>query len=331
MNSIHRAVSQKIRASLSLFLAVLLLSSAGFFMSCSGASPEQCRIVTTVYPVYDWVLQILGEKADTYGVTYLCDRVSDLHSYQPSPADIATIAKADLFLLIGGASDAWSEKVLSGNHNESRKTVALIDTVDAKEEEALPGIDEGHDEAHDGELDEHIWLSLRNAERSVRAIESALKKLYPTDSAFFAGNANAYVARLNALDREYRTAVEGAARKTILVADRFPFRYLCEDYGISYYAAFPGCSSESNASIGTICFLSDRLLEENLPVVLITEGSDGAVARTVIKTAGSNAQIVALSSCQSVSRADLESGRVLSYLSEMEKNLGVLRQALGAK
>ena len=339
------------KKAISLILAVLLI--AGCLSACSSGSKQpapdtgRLQIVTTIFPEYDWVMNILGDNPAKAEVTMLLDTGVDLHSFQPTAADILKISTCDLFLYVGGESDEWAEDALREATNRDMVVINLLDVLgDAvKEEEVIEGMqeedhehehedDEEHDEDHDHEheegeveYDEHVWLSLRNAAVLVRCISDAVRKLDPDHGEAYKQNSEAYVEKLNALDAEYRAAVSSASVTTLLFGDRFPFRYLVEDYGLSYYAAFVGCSAETEASFETVAFLAQKVDELSLSAVLTIEGTDHRIAETVVQNTRSKDQrILTMDSLQSVTAKDVGNGA--TYLSLMEKNLSVLKDAL---
>ena len=304
----------------------------------ASAASNKLNIVTTIFPAYDWVREILGDETDRAEITTLLDSGVDLHSYQPTVDDIVKISECDLFLYVGGESDGWVEDALKNAPNKDRKVIRLLDVLgdSAKAEETVEGMQEeeqdheeeehGHEE--EAEYDEHIWLSLKNAQVLVAAISEALQESDPARKDTYAANAAAYAEKLSALDGEYRAAVDSGKYKTLLFGDRFPFRYLVDDYGLRYYAAFSGCSAESEASFDTVSFLAGKMDALGLPCVLTIEGTQHKIAETVVQnTAQKNQQILTMDSMQAVTANDASSG--VSYLSIMEKNLSVLKKALG--
>ena len=301
------------------------------------AAPEKkLQIVTTIFPEYDWVREIMGEQPDNAQITMLLDNGVDLHSYQPTADDMIKIADCDLFVYVGGESDGWVEDALKNAANKRLQVIDLLDVLkDAvKTEETVPGMqaedaheEEGHDHA-EAEYDEHVWLSLKNAQTLVGAISDALQKLDPENKDTYAANSQAYVKKLSALDGDYQAAVDGAAYKTVLFGDRFPFRYLVDDYGLNYYAAFAGCSAESEASFETVSFLAQKVDRLKLPCVLTIEDKQHKIAETIVQnTAEKNQKILTMDSMQSTTSRDVAAG--VTYLSVMEKNLTVLKEALG--
>ena len=495
---------------LALTMVVGLLAGCGKKNATENGETDsdKLKIVTTIFPEYDWVREILGGKAESTDLTMLLDNGVDLHSYQPTADDIVKISGCDLFIYVGGESDEWVDDALKEATNKDMKVIDLLDVLKdtVKTEEAMPGMqaEEGHNhgyshfadsdvqdrtlsdwdgdwqsvypylqdgvldevmerkaendsktaeeyrayyetgyktdvsqitidaennticfvkngvaakaayaykgyqiydyesgsrgvryffEATDGdsdapkyiqfsdhgiepgkaehfhiyfgndgfdalsqemdnwptyypvdmsgddikedmleheekEYDEHVWLSLKNAKTLVSAIADALQELDPDNKDTYAANASAYIEKLSALDGAYQSAVDGAARKTVLFGDRFPFRYLVDDYGLSYYAAFAGCSAESEASFETVSFLAKKVDELGLPCVLTIEGKNHKLAETIVRsTAGKNQKVLTMDSMQSMTSKDAANGT--AYLSVMEQNLSVLKEALG--
>ena len=312
-------------------LFIVMLAAALLILSACGGAPTETRgseglnVVVTIFPEYDWVMNIMGEIPGN--VTLLMDSGVDLHSFQPSAGDIVKLASCDLFIYVGGESDAWAEDALKEAVNPDMIVLDLMDILGsaAVTEETVEGM-EPEEEEEEPEYDEHVWLSLKNAEVFCGAIADALTSLDPGHGDAYAANAAAYEARLGELDAAYQAAVESAPRDTLLFGDRFPFRYLTDDYGLRYYAAFRGCSAETEASFETVTFLAGKADELSLPVILTIEGSDGRIARTIAENAAGDPAILTLDSMQSVTREEAEAGA--SYLSIMERNLDVLTQAL---
>lgn len=276
--------------------------------------------------------EILGDKADHAEVTMLLDNGVDLHSYQPTADDIIKISDCDLFIYVGGESDGWVEDALKEAANKDMQVINLLDVLgeQVKEEEVVEGMEAEEEESEDEdepEYDEHVWLSLKNAETLCNAITDALEEIDPANKDAYAANAASYLEKLADLDGEYKTVVDNAARKTVLFGDRFPFRYLVDDYGLSYYAAFAGCSAETEASFETISFLAGKVDELGLPCVLTIEGAQHKIAETIVQnSAAKNQSILTLNSMQSTTSADAANGT--TYLSVTESNLDVLKQAL---
>lgn len=319
---------------LALFMLVGALAGCG--KQNDTNQTDKLSIVTTIFPEYDWVREILGEKADNAEITMLLDNGVDLHSYQPTADDIVKISDCDLFIYVGGESDEWVEDALRNAANGNMKVINLLEVLgdSVKTEEIVEGMQEEEHEyedaeehEHEEEADEHVWLSLKNAKMLVRVISKALQELDPNNKDIYAANADAYVKKLSALDAEYQAAVDAASNKTILFGDRFPFRYLVDDYGLRYYAAFVGCSAETEAGFETISFLAKRVDELKLPCVLTIEGAQHKIAETIVRnTTAKNQRVLTMDSMQSTTSKDVKNGT--TYLSVMEKNLSVLKEAL---
>lgn len=327
---------------LALFMLVSALAGCG--KQNDTNQTDKLSIVTTIFPEYDWVREILGDKADNAEITMLLDNGVDLHSYQPTADDIVKISDCDLFIYVGGESDEWVEDALRNAANRNMKVINLLEVLgdSVKTEEIVEGMQEEehehedaeeheHEDAeeheHEEEADEHVWLSLKNAKMLVRVISKALQELDPDSKDIYAANADAYVKKLSALDAEYQTAVDAASNKTILFGDRFPFRYLVDDYGLRYYAAFVGCSAETEAGFETISFLAKRVDEWKLPCVLTIEGAQHKIAETIVRnTTAKNQRVLTMDSMQSTTSKDVKNGT--TYLSVMEKNLSVLKEVL---
>ena len=316
------------KAAAAALCGAVLAGTALCLIPAPADEPEKkLSIVTTIFPICDWTEQILGEEADNVSLVLLTDG-KDMHSFQPSAQDIVTIVESDLFLYTGGESDAWVRDVLKDGSGKERIDISLVDVLGdaAREEETVPGMQAEEETEEDGSSasDEHVWLSLRNAALFADTISEALGQLDPDNAGVYEENAREYTAKLNALDEEYREAVEKAPLKTLVFADRFPFLYLMKDYGLEYYAAFAGCSSETEASFETVIFLADKVDELGTDVILTIEGGDQSLAKTVAGSAKADkADILVMDSMQGPQAKDA------SYLSVMEQNLEILKKAMG--
>ena len=314
-------------------------------------------VVCTIFPEYDWIRQLVGDKKDNYEITYLLDKGVDLHSYQPTAEDIAKIANCDLFVYVGGESDGWVNDALKESKNDKMQVVNLLETLgkNVKPEEVVEGMQEedehDHDHDHDDkdhddkdhdhddkdhddkdheeetEYDEHVWLSLRNATALVNTLAEKLQTIDPENKDYYATTAADYTAKLGDLDSRYLATIKKAKVKTVLFGDRFPFRYLVDDYGLKYYAAFVGCSAETEASFETVAFLAKKTDDLKLKNVLVIENSDQKIAKKIVETTkDKNQNIVVLNSMQSITNEDIANGA--TYLSIMESNLKALASAL---
>ncbi|MBO7104433.1 MAG: zinc ABC transporter substrate-binding protein [Fibrobacter sp.] len=344
------------------FFATLFFMAAFMLAGCKTESGEKATskkisVVVTIYPQYDWLKNILGERFDAVNLKLLIKNGTDLHSYKPSAQDIASIAGADMVVFVGGESDEWIKKALAATPKEGRITVNLMEALGdrVKEEEVVEGMqveeetrderhgsagsptetreeehhhEHHHEHAEEAENDEHIWLSLKNAVILVNALAEPLAKLDSANAASYKMNAAVYAAKLYNLDGAFTATVAGASQKTILFGDRFPFRYMVDDYGIKYFAAFVGCSAESEASFETVTFLAGKMDSLSLPAIFTIEGGNGKIARTILEASkkSKNAEILTLNSMQSVTDAQMKDG--LDYLSIMQSNLDVLKKAL---
>ena len=327
---------------------------------------HELSIITTIYPEYAWTKEILGTRTDSVNLTLLIKNGIDLHSYKPTAHDVAKIASADMVIYVGGESDEWIKDALTASPKKGRVEINLMEALGdrVKAEEIVEGMqgetkderrekredtkeDHEHAEAHEEhehhehaekhehhhhdeevENDEHVWLSLKNAEILVKKIAEELSKIDAAHASAYKQNAEAYIAQIQSLDAEYRTAVKSVARKTILFGDRFPFRYLVDDYGIKYYAAFVGCSAESEASFETIAFLAGKMDSESLPSIFIIENGNDKIAKAVLAASknSKSAQILTINSMQSITEEQIAEG--VDYLSLMKSNLYVLKKAL---
>ena len=304
-----------------------------------GSVPENTAnaaaysIVCTTFPQYDWIRNIIGGDSDKFQLTMLLDQGMDLHSYQPTAEDIAKIADADMFVYVGGESDEWVDNAMKEAANKDMKAVNLLEALgDAvREEEVVPGMqseeEEETEEEEGPEYDEHVWLSLKNAATLTDVLSENIQEIDPANKEDYVENAAEYVDRLNDLDGRYALTVSKGKRQAIIFGDRFPFRYMADDYGLTYYAAFVGCSAESEASFETITFLAQKVDDLKLPVILTIEGSDNRIAESIRKaTKSKNQEILTMDSMQSVTAKNVADGE--TYLNVMEDNLNVLSQAL---
>ncbi len=321
---------------LALILAVIM--AATIFGGCSSAPAKddgKLNIVTTIFPEYDWVSNITSGAEDV-NITLLLENGADLHSYQPTAEDIVKISSCDVFIYVGGESDKWVDDALKGATNKEMTVINLLDILGtkAKEEETVEGMQaekeekDGKEEAEEEvELDEHVWLSLKNASMLCGNISDKLSEKDAKNKELYSKNTENYLKKLNELDARYKAVRDSAKYDTLIFADRFPFRYLIDDYNLKYYAAFSGCSAESEASFETVAFLAKKLDELKLPALMKIDGSDGKIANTVLQTSNQkNAQILEIDSMQSVNKKDIEDGK--TYLSIMESNLVVFTQAV---
>lgn len=314
------------------FSMVLLLpaltgcTSKGNDSTDSDKEDGKINIVATIFPQYDFTRSIIGDKAN---LTLLVAPGTEIHSYDPSPADIITIQNADVFIYIGGESDFWVDEILGSMNTSDKKIIRLMDFVTPVEEEVVEGMEaEEDDEDEEGEAeeeyDEHIWTSPQNAILIINAIAEELCEVDEGNADTYKKNAEAYIAEIKGVDAEIKEIVDNAANKLIVMGDRFPFRYFADEYGLEYRAAFVGCSTETEASAGTVAYLIDTVKKNNLPYVYYIELSNQNIARTISEEAG--ADMLLLHSCQNVSKEEFDSGA--TYLSLMKQNAENLRKGL---
>ena len=324
-----------------LALVLLLGTLCGCEMSERSDKPQ---IVCTVFPIYDWVQNLIGEECDEVSLRLLVNRGTDPHSYTPTPTDIAAIHACDVLIYVGGESDAWVSEVLETTKNEDIKIISLLEMLGerAHVEESVEGMqcedddchDHAHDHAHDhehgeeqGAYDEHVWLSVKNAVLLSEGLARELSATLPDMSERITENLFAYSEKLKALDARFEAVIAEKADRLLIFADRFPFRYLTEDYSLEYFAAFSGCSADSEASFETVVFLSDKLRESGVGALIILESSTKDLANTVISNSGcEEVEILVMDSMQSISAKDVSAGA--DYISIMEKNLAVISAAL---
>lgn len=312
---------------LCLALTLTVLSACG---NNANVDNGKLNIVTTIFPEYDWVRNIVM-GIDNINLTMLLDTGVDLHSFQPTADDIIKISTCDMFIYVGGESDAWVDDALKNATNKDMIVIDLLDILKGtvKQEEIVEGMQgEEEEESEEGpEYDEHVWLSLKNAKTICEYISSKLCEIDTFNAEAYNANTKIYTDKLDKLDSDFASTIQNAKVKTILFGDRFPFRYLVDDYGLNYYAAFVGCSAESEASFETISFLAKKVDELGLNAVFALDGSDQKIANTIISnTKTKNQKILALNSMQSTTKEDIESG--VTYLSIMENNLTALKEAL---
>lgn len=304
---------------------------------------DKISIVCTTFPQYDWVKNIIGNQEKRFDITLLLDNGVDMHSYQPTIRDIAIAGSGDLFIYVGGESDAWVRDALKEAKNKDLKAINLMDVLgnSVKEEEVVEGMQEGkgflghshkeEEEADDveeePEYDEHIWLSIRNAEVLVKNIAQEIANIDVKNAEIYEKNADAYIKKLAHLDKQYAATIKNGKYKAILFGDRFPFRYLADDYQLKYYAAFVGCSAETMAGFETVTFLAQKIDTLHLPDILTIENSDGRIAESIkANTAKKDQDILVMNSLQSITNEQLLEG--ITYLKVMRENLSVLSKAL---
>ncbi|MBR6959058.1 MAG: zinc ABC transporter substrate-binding protein [Clostridiales bacterium] len=309
---------------------VMVLTFAASCSSKQGDS-KKLKIVTTIFPEYDWVMNLLGDNPAGAEVTMLLDKGVDLHSFQPTVDDIITISSCDLFIYVGGESDAWVHDALKEAVNKDMVVLNLMEVLGSSvvEEEEVPGMQAEEEEEEEGEVeyDEHIWLSLKNAKTLCGKITESLKKIDSANASVYDSALETYKGKLDDLDGQYQKAVSEGTKDTLIFGDRFPFRYMTDDYKLKYYAAFKGCSAESEASFETIVFLAGKADELGISCILKIENSDGKIAQSIIDNSkDKNRTVLSLDSMQGITGEDVKNGK--TYLGIMESNLETLKGAL---
>lgn len=308
-----------------LLCALLLLAGCG--PALPPEDSDRLQIVAAVFPAYDFARAAAGDLAD---VTLLLPPGAESHSYEPTPADILRVQRCDLFIYLGGESDAWVDTILSAIEPRG-EVLRMIDCVDLLEEETVEGMQGGHEHEHEedhdhlGEvvgMDEHVWTDPENAAAVTRKIGERLAALDPGNGGAYAAGAEGYALELEALDRDFAAFFDGREDRTIVFGDRFPLLYFAEAYDLDYYAAFPGCGAQTEPSAATVAFLTRKVREEALPTVWYIEFSNHLVADSIAEAAG--VRTAQFQTCHNVSRADLEAGA--TYLSLMRANLETLRE-----
>jgi len=306
------------------------------------------NVTTTIFPAYDFVRQIIGKQGlqDKVNLTMLLSPGAESHSFEPSPRDIITIQNSDIFIFIGGETDSWVERILQTMNTDNMKILAMMDIVDVVEEEFVEGMERSHDHhehddhdhdhhdhhdhddhdhiGEDVEYDEHVWTSPRNAILIVTAITKLLCDADPANAVFYSENAAAYIEKLQQLDVAFSKITANAKRNIIVFGDRFPFRYFVDAYGLSYFAAFSGCSTETEPSAATVAFLINKIRAEQIPVVFHIELSNERMANTISEETG--AKKLLLHSVHNITKRDFDAG--LGYLELMQRNTETLREAL---
>lgn len=315
--------------TLAIVMAVLILSAClgGCGTKKDNPDSDKLQIVSTIFPSYDFARQICAEDAE---ITMLLPPGSESHSYEPTPQDIITIQNCDLFIYVGGESDTWVDDILN-SMDKPVKTLRMMDCVTVVQEELKEGMEEETEDAEgeaenaeEVEYDEHVWTSPKNAANITKAISAAVCELDSENTDTYSENTEAYVTKLNNLDEEFTSFFAALENKTIIVGDRFPLRYFTDEYGLDYYAAFPGCSTETEPSAATIAFLIDKVEDENISTVFYIEFSNHLVADSIAEATG--AKTALFQTCHNVSEDDLNSGA--TYVSIMEQNLATLKEVM---
>ncbi|GHT70244.1 periplasmic divalent manganese/zinc-binding lipoprotein [Spirochaetia bacterium] len=306
---------------------LLIISVIAILISVSGCTQKKniqntngkITITATIFPPYDFVRAIAGDRVN---LTMLLPPASESHSFEPTPKDIITIQNSDIFIYVGGESDEWVNRILESMDTRTMTIISLMDIVEAVEEEIVEGMEV--EEEEEVAYDEHVWTSPQNAVRIVQAITETLCKVDAVNADLYRQNGAHYIAELRDLDTAFQAVVDNANRNTIVFGDRFPFRYFADRYGLSYFAAFPGCSTETEPSAGTVAFLIDKIKHERIPVVFHIELGNERMADTIAEETG--AEKLLLHACHNISKKDFENG--VTYVDLMRQNVENLRKAL---
>lgn len=313
--------SMKRNIKIIIALVVTLVASLGMiaFLTHKNAEDKKFSIVTTNFPAYDFARAVASDQAQ---IKLLLKPGVDMHSYEPSPEDIIDIENCSLFIYTGGESDEWVEGILENTRNIN--TLRMMDIIKPVKEEIVEGMESEEEDKEEVEYDEHVWTSLRNAQLIIDAIQNRLSEIYPDECASFAQNSTNYKTRLADLDQKFQSIVDNSSRRTLVFGDRFPLRYFVDDYNLEYFAAFPGCSEQNEASSKTISYLVNKIRTEEIPVVLKIELTSDDIAQTIANETG--AKVLVFSAAHNISAEDFENGR--TYADIMEANLAVLEEAL---
>lgn len=318
-------------AIISIILVVVTLLLIIILSPHNNAS-DKLTIVSTSFPGYDFARAITTNSKNTE-VKMLLPPGTDLHSFEPTPQDIKTILNSDIFIYVGGDSDSWTSNILNLINPDKTCIIKLIDLVPTVEESLIEGM-ESNEEDEDNdvstisepEYDEHVWTSITNAITIINKLKDEIISHDQINSDLYQKNATEYISNLNTLDEKFKSLVESTDQHTIIFGDRFPFRYFVEDYGLDYFAAFPGCSEQTEASAKTIAFLIDKIKSNHIPVVFRTELSSGKIADAI--AAETNAKVLELHSAHNVSQTDFNNG--ITYYDIMNRNYDALKEALSS-
>lgn len=332
----EKRIEDKARARLfcaRLMAVILAAGIAAAAVTGCGVKQEEpddgkLKIVTTIFPQYDFVRAITGGTG-AVNVRMLLSPGEEVHSYEPTPLDIKEIQNCDLFIYVGAENDVWVDRILENMGDKRPETLRLVDLTETVAEESVEGMmeEKGHDheESREEEADEHVWTSPAKAAEITEAIAQKMAELDPANADDYLANAQDYEAKILDLDAQFRQIAENAERKILVFGDRFPIRYFAEGYGLDYFAAFSGCSSESEPSASTLAFLIDKVREEEIPVVFSIEFSNGNIARAICESTGAVQRTY--NSCHNVTKEQMENGA--TYVSLMSENLETIREALG--
>ncbi len=306
------------------FILLLVLCTC-FVVGCGKEkNSTKYKIISTLFPGYDFTRAVIKD-VDDISVDLLLKPGSETHDFEPTPQDIIDIQESDLFIYIGGESDEWIDDVLKDIDTSKTKILKLMDVVDLYEEELSEGMEiEEEDEGEEVEYDEHIWTSPKNAIKMINKIKEEIINIDNDNKENYEKNASNYIDELTNIDNQFREIVNNASRKELVFGDRFPLRYFVEEYGLTYHAAFPGCSEQTEASAKTITYLINYVIQNKIPVVFHIELSNGKIAETIANETG--AKVLEFNAVHNISKKDFDDG--LTYADYMKKNIEVLKEAL---
>lgn len=306
---------------------ILILLLACSFVSCADVkNPEEnenINIVTTVFPQYDFAKKLT--EGTSASIKMLIPAGSEAHSYDPTPSDMIAASESDIFIWVGGESEAWAEKIIKSTLTEKTRVIALMDTVPLLESDSGHGHGHDHDdeEAHDHSHDEHVWTSPKNAILIVKALCEALSETDPENAHIYEKNAEKYLESLSQLDESFEALALQIGEKPIILGDRFPFLYLSNAYGLKFVSPFKGCSSHTEASMAEMASVIERAREEGAKTIFSVDFSNEKMAKTIADEVG--ASVLRLYSCHTASGDDIKNGN--GYIEIMEKNLAALATA----
>lgn len=312
-----------------LFVTTLIFSIVGLTGCNNNENDSKLTIISTSFPGYDFARAITKDATDT-SVRMLLKPGAETHDFEPTPKDIKDIKNSDIFIYVGGDSDEWIEDILDDIDTNKTKIIKLMDLVNLKKEEVIEGMEEHEEEHHhdddeeEVEYDEHVWTSPSNAITIINKIKDEIIKIDNDNKSTYEENTKNYTNEINNISKEIKNVVDNSKRKELIFADRFPLRYFVDEYNLTYYAAFPGCSEQTEASAKTIAFLINKVKEDNVPVVFHIELSNGKIANAISKE--TNAKVLEFNAAHNISQSDFDAG--VTYTDIMRKNISVLKEAL---
>ena len=305
------------KSSILLLILIVLLSG------CKLKKDNKKMIVATNFPAYDFARAIIGDT-NTIELKMLLKPGSEIHDFEPTPKDMKNIIDSSMFIYVGGESDEWIDDILNDINKKKTKLVKMMDLVDLKEEEIVEGMEVTEEEEGEEEYDEHIWTSPVNAITIIKYLKEEIIKLDPDNKEIYEKNAQKYIEQLTNIDNDFKEIVSNAKRKEIIFGDRFPLRYFVDEYGLDYYAAFPGCAEQTEASAKTISFLINKAKEDKIPVIFKIELSNNNIAKTIAKE--TNSKVLEFNTAHNISIDDFNKG--ITYIDLMKNNIKVLKEAL---